>query len=114
MPIIKKPWGHEELLEHNAAYVLKRLFMCQGHRCSLQYHNKKKETVYILSGKLKIVHGSDADKLQETVFQAGDFLTIPPGMVHRMEAIEDCFYLESSTPELNDVVRLKDDYKRAE
>ena len=49
---INKPWGYELLLEKNKVYVLKKLFMKKGHRCSLQYHNKKIETVYVLSGKI--------------------------------------------------------------
>ena len=57
MILIKKPWGREELLEKNKKYMVKRLFMKKGHRCSLQYHNKKKETIFVLSGKLKIYFG---------------------------------------------------------
>ena len=54
MILIKKPWGKEELLEKNKKFMVKRLFMKKGHRCSLQYHNKKKETIFVLSGKLKV------------------------------------------------------------
>ena len=43
----------------------------------------------------------------------GDSITIAPGEVHRMEGAEDCVYLEASTPEMDDVVRLMDDYDRA-
>ena len=52
---INKPWGYEELIEFNKKYMFKKLFMKKGHRCSLQFHNKKKETVYVLSGKLKLI-----------------------------------------------------------
>ena len=52
MKFIKKPWGAEEIIEHNENYVVKRLTMKKGHRCSLQYHNKKKETIYVISGSL--------------------------------------------------------------
>ena len=52
---IKKPWGHEEVIEINKKYMFKKLFMKKGHRCSLQFHNKKKETVFVLSGKLKLI-----------------------------------------------------------
>ena len=41
---IIKPWGYEKILELNKKYVLKELFMKKGHRCSLQYHQKKMET----------------------------------------------------------------------
>ena len=48
--IIKKPWGQEELIEHNKNYVVKKLTMHKGHRCSLQYHDFNRKKVYILTG----------------------------------------------------------------
>jgi mannose-6-phosphate isomerase-like protein (cupin superfamily) len=110
--IINKPWGHEEIIECNDNYVVKRLFMKAGNRCSLQYHNKKHETFVVLSGKMKFYVGTDVSSLEEKIFNTGDFYVIPPGLVHRMEGIEDTFYLEASTSQLDDVVRLKDDYNR--
>jgi len=112
MQVIEKPWGKEELLEQNNRYVAKRLTMHKGHRCSMQYHQKKVETVYLLSGKLKIYKGISMEALEEIVMEPNDFLTIGACQVHRMEAVEDSVYLEASTPELDDVVRLEDDYKR--
>jgi len=111
--VIEKPWGREEVIEINDKFMVKRLTMWAGHRCSLQYHNVKKETVYVLSGVLKILQGSSTDSLEEKLFFAGDTLTIPPGLIHRMEGVEDAVYLEASTPEMDDVVRLADDYQRA-
>jgi mannose-6-phosphate isomerase len=110
--LIEKPWGSEELLEKNDAYVVKRLFMKQGHRCSLQFHEQKQETVYVLSGVLRILVGPTADSLTDHIYRVGDSLTLIPGMVHRMEAVEDALYLEASTPQLDDVVRISDDYSR--
>ena len=49
-----KPWGYEKLIELNKNYLVKILFMKKNHRCSLQYHNKKKETILVLNGKLQI------------------------------------------------------------
>ena len=90
--IIEKPWGHEEILEKNEHYVIKRLFVKKGHRLSKQYHNIKTETWIYPDGK--IVH-------------------IPPKTVHRLEAKdEDVDILEVSTTELDDIVRLEDDYGR--
>lgn len=111
--IIKKPWGQEELLEINDRYMVKRLTMLAGHRCSLQYHNIKRETIYVLSGRLKITSGAKREALEERIFEAGESITLPTGVIHRMEGVEDAVYLESSTPELEDVVRLSDDYARA-
>jgi quercetin dioxygenase-like cupin family protein len=88
--------------------------MWAGHRCSLQYHNLKKETIYVLSGTLKIIQGQSQDALIEKLYYAGDTITIPPGLIHRMEGVEDSVYLEASTPEMEDVIRLVDDYQRAQ
>tara|TARA_B100001248_G_C27304684_1_gene418844 strand:- start:371 stop:709 length:339 start_codon:yes stop_codon:yes gene_type:complete len=112
MKFIKKPWGAEEIIEHNENYVVKRLTMKKGHRCSLQYHNKKKETIYVISGSLNIISGNATNNLNAKIYLSGEFLTLNPGQVHRMEAVEDSIYLEASTPELDDVIRLKDDYER--
>jgi mannose-6-phosphate isomerase len=113
MRIIEKPWGREEVLEINDSYMLKKLTMLAGHRCSLQYHNHKKETIFILSGALKIILGENQDDLSEKIYYSGDSITIQPRLIHRMEGIEDTVYLEASTPEMDDVVRLVDDYRRS-
>lgn len=109
---IEKPWGYEEILEQNKDYVLKRLFMKKGNRCSLQFHNDKKETFYILSGHMKFSIGHSEHSLVDLYLKTGDYYTIEPKIVHRMEAVEDCLYLESSTNFLKDVVRLDDNYGR--
>lgn len=110
--IIEKPWGKEELLEKNEHYMFKRLTMYKGHACSLQYHEKKAETVYLLSGSLKVYMGDKEDMLDEIIMKPQDSITLYPYKIHRMEALEDSVYLEASTPELEDVVRLQDRYKR--
>jgi mannose-6-phosphate isomerase-like protein (cupin superfamily) len=110
--IIQKPWGHEEIIEHNNNYVVKRLFMKAGHKCSLQYHNEKHETFVVLSGKLKFYVGVDIDSIEEKILIPGDYYVVPPKLIHRMEGIEDSLYLEASTSQLDDVVRLKDEYNR--
>jgi mannose-6-phosphate isomerase-like protein (cupin superfamily) len=112
MQVIEKPWGREEVIEINDKYMVKKLTMFAGHRCSLQFHNIKKETIYVLSGVLKIIQGPSQDELEEKIYRAGDTITIAPGLIHRMEGVEECVYLEASTPEMDDVVRLADDYQR--
>ncbi len=112
MKKIEKPWGSEEVIEVNDRYMLKKLTMWKGHRCSLQYHNHKKETIYVLSGKLRIISGPNQDDLTGKIYTTGDTITIASGIVHRMEGVEDSVFLEASTPEMNDVVRLVDDYQR--
>ncbi len=112
MNIIRKPWGSEMIIEINDKYMLKKLTMFKNHRCSLQYHKSKVETIYVINGKLRITMGSNKNKLSEKIFISGESVTILPGIIHRMEGITECTYLESSTPEINDVIRLADDYDR--
>jgi mannose-6-phosphate isomerase len=112
MKIVDKPWGKEELLEINDHYMVKKLTMWKGHRCSLQYHKQKKETVYIISGQLKIYSGPSENKLTVKIYGPNDIITLLPGTIHRMEGVEDCVYLEASTPQIEDVVRIQDDYNR--
>ena len=82
--------------------------MRAGKRCSLQYHEKKIETIYVLSGDLYIE--TDKDTI---VLNPGQTITLKPGDIHRMSAKDnDAVYLESSTPELEDVIRIEDDYGR--
>jgi mannose-6-phosphate isomerase len=107
-----KPWGYEELLERNEFYVLKRLFMRGGHCCSLQYHEKKHETIYILSGEMRLIYGDTVDSIKEIFLTSGQYYVIPPIKIHRMCGETGCLYLESSTTQLDDVVRVEDDYGR--
>lgn len=109
--IIKKPWGYEEVIEINKKFMFKKLFMKKDHQCSLQYHNKKKESVYVLSGKLQVTVIKNKKK-KVKILTKGQNILINPKEIHRMKAKSNCFYLEASTPEIKDVVRLKDDYKR--
>jgi mannose-6-phosphate isomerase-like protein (cupin superfamily) len=109
---IEKPWGSETLLETNEFYTVKKLFMKEDHKCSLQYHELKHETIYILSGVMRLWIEMDKDYIDYEILGKGQSFVIPPRVVHRMEALEDCYYLESSTSELNDVVRLDDAYGR--
>lgn len=109
---INKPWGSEELIESNEKYTLKKITMLSSHCCSLQYHNKKHETFFVISGKLKFTYGADPQHLTTKILVPGESFTIPPKLIHRMEGVEDAVYLEASTSELDDVVRLEDLYGR--
>ncbi len=109
---IDKPWGYEELVELNHAYVVKKLFMRAGHACSIQYHRCKRETILVFSGKLRIYIGATQDTLESREYGPGETVTIEPYTIHRMEGVEDSVYYETSTTELWDVVRLQDSYGR--
>jgi mannose-6-phosphate isomerase-like protein (cupin superfamily) len=106
MRIIEKPWGFEKI-HYVGKYVVKELFIKKGHRLSLQYHKVKTETLVLMSGIARVVAGEDSE-----VMVAGYVKHIEPGTVHRIEAWEDAVFIECSTPELEDVVRLEDDYGR--
>ena len=112
MKRVEKPWGHELIWARTPDYVGKLLFIRKGHRLSLQYHRVKEETIYLHAGKMKFTAG-EAGALVETILSPGESHHIPPGLHHRMEALEDCTVFEVSTPHLDDVVRLEDAYGRA-
>jgi mannose-6-phosphate isomerase-like protein (cupin superfamily) len=108
---VPKPWGHETIWAHTETYVGKILHIKAGHALSVQYHNVKDETVYLLSGNL-IYRVWDGDTPRNVDLQLGQAYRITPGTVHQMEAVTECDILEVSTPHLDDVVRLQDRYGR--
>lgn len=107
-----KPWGREIWFAQNKYYAGKILEVKKGHRYSLQYHEEKEETQYLYKGKIKMIHGKDENSLKETILNPGDKFDVFPYTVHRAEALEDSEIFEVSTPQLNDVVKLQDDYGR--
>jgi len=107
-----KPWGKEIWFAQNNNYAGKILEIKKGHRYSLQYHEKKEETQYVYSGKVKITYGQDKDNLKEIILHPGEKFDIHPHTIHRAQAIEDTQIFEVSTPHLTDVVKLHDDYGR--
>jgi mannose-6-phosphate isomerase len=110
---VPKPWGHETIWAHTDRYVGKILHIKAGHALSVQYHERKDETVYLLRGEMKYwVQTRDEGELEDQLLREGDAFRITPGTVHYMEAVTDCDVLEASTPELDDVVRIKDRYGR--
>ena len=109
---IDKPWGYELIWARTDRYVGKVLHIVAGTKLSLQYHRKKEETIRIDSGVMDLVTEVDGQRRTVTM-RPGDTYHIPPGTIHRMVAVEDCDVIEVSTPELDDVVRLEDDYGRA-
>lgn len=110
---VDKPWGHEVWFALTERYAGKLLHVKAGQRLSVQYHEEKDETSYLLSGRLLLNRGSSADSLVATELGAGSVWHNEPGQVHTIEALEDAVVVEVSTPELDDVVRLTDNYGRA-
>ena len=108
----EKPWGYELLFALTDKYAGKMLYVKKGHRLSLQYHEKKEESLYIYQGKALIEIEGENGELVQKEMNSGDSFHLPPMTKHRMKAIEDTMFFEVSTPELDDVVRISDDYGR--
>jgi mannose-6-phosphate isomerase len=109
---VPKPWGHETIWAHTDRYVGKILHINAGQALSVQYHERKDETVYLLSGEMIYWVKIGDDEMRDMKLGRGEAFRITPGTIHYMEAITDCDVLEASTPELDDVVRLQDRYGR--
>ncbi len=109
--VVDKPWGHERIWARSDRYVGKVLHIRAGQELSLQYHNKKDETVHLLSGEL-VYRVKIADRLDDVHLKVGESFRITPGTVHQMLAVTDCDVLEVSTPETDDIVRISDKYGR--
>lgn len=120
--VIQKPWGNEVWIQPGSdvhPYVLKKILLLSGHRTSLQYHKHKSETIYILSGRGEMVYSNEtattenySDKLLSMPLEPGMSIVIDPYTIHRVIAFEDLEYVEASTTQLSDIVRLEDDTGR--
>jgi mannose-6-phosphate isomerase-like protein (cupin superfamily) len=108
---VEKPWGYEIIWAHTESYVGKILHIHAGHALSVQYHEKKDETVYLLSGDL-VYRVWENGQPKDVELRVGQAFRIGPHTIHQMEAVTDCDVLEASTPHLDDVVRLQDRYGR--
>ncbi len=111
---IDKPWGWEEILDLNDRYCIKHIFIEDGKRLSQQYHERKIETLMLVSGAAEVTWGKDGDQRVESMVASKPY-PVMPGTIHRIRgtASEGALILEVSTTELDDVVRLDDDYGRA-
>ncbi len=110
---IEKPWGYEiHWTQSTLPYMGKILHITAGKRLSLQYHDKKQETWYILKGRAKVVWDNENKDLVETELEYGKGYTCSTGQRHRLVGITDCDVIEVSTPEIGTTYRLEDDYSR--
>lgn len=108
---VPKPWGHETIWARTDQYVGKILHINAGHALSVQYHNVKDETIYLLSGQM-IYRVWENNQPHDVALKVGESFRNEPGTIHQMEAVTDCDVLEVSTPHLDDVVRVSDRYGR--
>lgn len=113
--VIEKPWGQEYIWAHTDKYVGKILFIEKGQKLSLQHHNIKDETIYVLSGNLELFYGHNEENLQKFILNPNSSWRVEPKMWHRFSAPDGAVTLiEVSTPELDDVIRHSDIYGRDE
>jgi len=109
---IEKPWGFEILFAETPRYAGKVLFVRKGCRLSLQYHKVKDEVLYVHEGKVHMEIEWDGEHKESLTLGAGGCVRVTPRTKHRLTAMEATMLFEASTPELDDVVRLEDDYGR--
>ena len=108
---VDKPWGYELIWAKTGRYVGKILHINEGESLSLQFHEMKEETLYVVDGELRLTIEHDGDR-RELPLRKGEAFHIPPRLIHRMFAVVDTDVAEVSTTELDDVVRLEDRYGR--
>ena len=109
---VDKPWGYELWWALTDAYAGKILHLEKGHKLSVQFHEQKDESAYLLNGRLLLRKGPSEEQMTTIELEPGAVWRNQPGEVHTLEALEDSDVLEVSTPELDDVVRLSDSYGR--
>ena len=110
--IVRKPWGHELIWALTDKYVGKVLVIEAGKKLSLQRHLVKDESILVKSGRLRLHLEDDGGTVRQVELGPGDYRHVPTGRIHRFEAIDRCELIEVSTPELDDVVRIEDDFGR--
>tara|TARA_Y100000114_G_scaffold64200_1_gene58798 strand:+ start:2034 stop:2396 length:363 start_codon:yes stop_codon:yes gene_type:complete len=112
---VTKPWGKEVIWAETPDYVGKLLYINEGHKLSLQYHEQKEETILVVSGELELtVSGQGRRGISTLKLSEGDTYHVTPHTIHRFAATlgSNVVLAEVSTNNLDDVVRLEDDYDR--
>ena len=111
---VHKPWGKEQWLELNDAYCYKRIYINAGYKTSYQYHKFKKETNYIIEGTAEVWLENDEGVVEKKIMKAGEFFNVTPPKKHRVIALTDIILQEVSTPEVDDVFRINDEFNRTD
>lgn len=110
---VDKPWGYElHFVPEGISYMGKVLHINKGKRLSLQLHDKKQESWFIINGQAKVIWDNEKGDLIETELMSGQGYTCEIGQRHRLAGITDCDIIEVSTPEIGTTYRLEDDYNR--
>lgn len=108
-----KPWGYElHWVPADAPYMGKILHINAGARVSLQLHDHKQESWFLMSGRAAVVWENEQGELIQTELQPGQGYSTKLGQRHRLVGLTDADVVEVSTPELGTTWRLEDDYAR--
>lgn len=121
--VVLKPWGREVWVNYRKGenvgdedkkYVMKKLYINKGTKTSFQYHEEKVETNFLIKGEVEAWFENKKGIIDIEVLGAGAIWTIPAGVKHRIITLTDVVLMESSSPEVDDVVRIKDDTLRGD
>lgn len=121
--VVTKPWGREVWInfrhgenvgDEHKRYIMKKLYIKKGTRTSFQYHQFKEETNFLIKGSVEAWFEDTKGHIDVKVLQAGSIWSIPPGVRHRIVTLEDIILMESSSPEVDDVIRIEDDSLRGD
>ena len=121
--VVRKPWGKEVWVNYRDGenvgdetkkYIMKKWYNKKGTRTSIQYHNEKEETNFLIQGSVEAWFEDKKGHIDRKVLKAGAIWSIPAGIKHRIVTLEDIILMESSTPEVDDVVRIEDDSLRGD
>lgn len=110
--MVLKPWGHEVVFAITKDYVGKVIHIKANHQLSLQFHKVKEKTLYLQSGELRLLMENPSGEMKEYLCKVGQSFHVPPNRKHRIIAQQDSVVFEVSTPYLDDIVRLEDNYGR--
>jgi mannose-6-phosphate isomerase len=110
---VDKPWGYElHWVMEGMPYMGKVLHIDAGKRLSLQVHDTKQESYFLMTGECNLILENSQGELESVTLEKGKGYTTMVGQRHRHQAVTDCDVLEVSTPEAGTTLRLEDDYKR--
>jgi mannose-6-phosphate isomerase len=121
--VVAKPWGREVWInfrkgenvgDKSKKYILKKLYIKKGTKTSFQYHEYKVETNFLIEGSIEAWFEDKKGHIDKQVLDSGSIWTIPSGVKHRIVTLEDVILIESSSPEVDDVIRIEDDTLRGD
>ncbi len=121
--VVVKPWGREvwinfrkgeEIGDEPKRYIMKKLYIKKRTKTSFQYHKYKVETNFLVEGSVEAWFEDKEGHIDVKVLGPGSIWSIPAGIKHRIVTLEDIILIESSSPEVDDVIRIEDDTLRGD